>query len=76
MAVNVKDANRLPKLADQLAYFFRTIEPDVGPFDVELAVCVNPAAGEAIGPVSVYPRHEIVMTLETDEEGGDEISHT
>jgi hypothetical protein len=57
VGINVKSPANLPQLGERLAAFFRALEPEIGPFDVSLAVSVNPTDAAAIGPIE-YPKDE------------------
>lgn len=51
VGINVGDVRRLPQVGRHLAAFLKTVDHDHGPFDINLAVSVEPTVAGAIGPV-------------------------
>lgn len=50
IGINVDSADRLPRVGRQLAAFLKSIDHDHGPFDVKLAVAVEPTKESEIEP--------------------------
>jgi hypothetical protein len=65
IGVNVKEAGNLPKVGRHLAAFLKTVDHDHGPFDVNIAVSVEPTDASAIGPIELpQGDEEMPQTIE------------
>jgi hypothetical protein len=65
IGINVKDVRKLPKVGVDIAKFLKSVDIDHGPFDINIAVSVEPTEAGIIGPIE-FPKagDELPQTIE------------
>lgn len=76
IGINVKDIRKLPKVGRDIAKFLKSVDHDHGPFDVNIALSVEPTEAGAIGPIELGAQTQGIEVIyenkdEENTEGGD-----
>lgn len=70
IGINVSDVRKLPKVGRDIAAFLKSVDHEHGPFDVNIAVSVEPTEATAIGPIEYEPKTQVIEVIyeKADEE--------